>query len=285
MEDRSWRWVFRAAVFFICAGFFMSALLPSGIIAQEDAALESAWRDVLEIGGAQVPAGAGLGGIVGPLPSDDELLRRGGLTTADFLSAFRSSDKETQQAMGRFVRARLRELARRGVLDGNRVDALLGPEPAGVRGSSFFGIPPIPGDSYQAMMDYILVAAAMIPGSSYEPSLEDREKLDRSLQASFAISSPRVRRQYMDFDVVWTTARMELMCASDRERDSLAPDLLWLYVEIIGSAGLDWLPAPPADLREKILLQGSGLFARAREESRSMPDSLAAVTAYRCEER
>jgi hypothetical protein len=262
-------------------------VFPSGNIAREggrpaDSGLESRWMEILKIAGADPPEGAKADAVLGPLPSDDELKSGGGLSTGEFIDAF-NSPNAARGLMRDFARARLRELGRRGFLDSVAVEAVLGPEPRGVSGSRFFMIPPIPGDSFQTLIDYILAAALAVPGGDYMPSLDDRLKIDRALQASFAISSPRVRMQYMDFDVVWTTAQMELSCARSEKRASLTHDMIWLYLQVKDSAGLDRLPSPPDRAAEKILDQGSGLFSRAREISRTMPESLAAVTAWKCE--
>jgi hypothetical protein len=186
-------------------------VFPSGNIAREggrpaDSGLESRWMEILKIAGADPPEGAKADAVLGPLPSDDELKSGGGLSTGEFIDAF-NSPNAARGLMRDFARARLRELGRRGFLDSVAVEAVLGPEPRGVSGSRFFMIPPIPGDSFQTLIDYILAAALAVPGGDYMPSLDDRLKIDRALQASFAISSPRVRMQYMDFDVVWTTAQ------------------------------------------------------------------------------
>lgn len=268
--------------------FFMAALILSVVVwAGEDAkprvSNEPAWRAVFLLIDAKLPDDKSLAEILGPLPADTTALKLGSQTPEQFAVLYQASIERVQLVMWLSARARLRELSRRDVLDQSVVDSLLGPQPAGVRGSEFFGIPSVPSSSYHALLSYLEFAAANIPGGGYEPTEQGREKINRALQASLAVSSPETRLQYRDFDVVWSSALKEYMCQGEGE--SLRPGLLWLYHQIHDASGLDWLPEISDDLKKMVEAEGGAFFLIARKESESMPDSLAGVTRWRCTNR
>jgi hypothetical protein len=262
--------------------FFCYAAGLKGGPADMTAPDDSSWIELMSTLGAKVPEGKKISELFGPLPGETTLSRVGALTPARFMEKYRASDDWTRLVMKRFARARLRELGRRGALNRDAVDAALGPEPAGVAGSRFFGIVEIPQESYHALISYIEFAAQSVPGSAYKPSEENRKKIDRALQVSLAISSMEGRLQYRDFDVVWSDLLMKLSCAGKAGEGALGPGILWLYAQVRAPAGLEFLPALPPDLQKKVDQEGGRLFTSAREASRNMPPSLAALTQWRC---
>jgi hypothetical protein len=243
---------------------------------------ESAWAEALALFGAKVPEGKTLSQLLGPLTADTTLKKAGALTPREFFAQYQAADEWTRLVMRRWGRARLRELARRDALSRSAVSALLGPEAAGVSGSAFFGAPPIPEESYHALIHYLEFCATQVPGSKYQASDAGRATIDRALQASLAITSPEGRVQYWDFDAVWSDALRSAACLGPRGTETLKPGLLWLYQEMREPAGLDFLPEVPKDLQEKIAAEGGALFSRARAASKNMPASLAAVIDWRC---
>lgn len=242
---------------------------------------ETEWRAVLELIPARLPPEKKFSEVLGPLPKEGEARSAGSLTPAEFLKRYQSAKEETRLLMRRSARARFRELGRRGVVKAERVAELMGPEPAGVHGSRFFGMPPVPLESYRALLNYLQYVAVILPGSRYEPSPENQRKLDRALQASLALTSPAGRLQYADFDVVWSAVLRETACAGEKRR-SLRPGIVWLYLQMREAAALDFLPPVPEDLARTARAEGGALFAQAREESRNLPPSLAALTVWRC---
>ncbi|HUT52104.1 MAG TPA: hypothetical protein VM658_01800 [bacterium] len=261
--------------------FFTSALAAGPVPAAAD---DAAWSEVLKITGARLAADKGPAFLLGPLPGESTLSPYGALAPSEFMLKYNSADDRTKLLMSRFARSRLRELGRRGILNEAAVAALLGPEPAGVRGSRFFGIVEVPAESCHALINYLEFAASLAPGSTYEPSDENRKKIDRALQASLALSSAQGRIQYRDFDVVWSWLGMKASCGGAATEQSLEPGLLWLYAQMRGPAGLTFLPALPRELIAKIDQEGGRLFSEARRASATMPPSLAALTQWRCGE-
>jgi len=242
---------------------------------------QAAWQELLEIAGANLPPDIDLEKTFGPLPGQQELHDAGCMTPPEFLFHYRSAGDRSRRIMQLFAAARMRELSRRGLLSG-QAKALLAPEPPGVSGSEFFGIPPIPGDAYSALLNYLQSAAEMIPGAGYKSSQASREMIDRHLQASLALSSTQARAQYADFDVVWSEVLIETVCAGRGSEKSMAPGLLWLYNELRVPAGLDFLPAVPESMQSEVEKEAGELFQRARIRARDLKPGLAALTDLPC---
>lgn len=242
--------------------------------------LESAWSDLIVLAGGSVPEGETMSGLLGPLPGKADHEKAGTPTAREFLDLYARADERVKLVMKRSVRARLRELARRNVVEWRRMERLLGPEGAGVHGSEFFGIPPIPEEAYHSLIFYIEWCAYSLPGSSFESTPEVRARIDRSLQACLAISSARVRTQYWDFDAVWSSMLMVYVCGGKGE--DFLPGALWLYSQLRENCDLGWLPPVPADLSGRVEADGGGIFSRARGRFRSVPAGLASVTAWEC---
>jgi hypothetical protein len=259
------------------------ALIAAGLmfVGLTAAADEAGWREVLTLTGAKLPEGTPVAELLGPLPGDSALAASGCLPPAAWAEKYQRADEGSRRDMRRVTVARLRDLGRWGLVKPAGVDQLLGREGPGARGSEFFGIPPIPGDAYRALVYYIEYAAARVPGGGYSASEADAARIDRALQAALALSSPEVRAQYHDFDVVWSNVMKDLDCAGPKKSE-LLPGVLWLYAQLRTSVGLDFLPAVPPDLQKKVDQESGKLFTAAREEAASLPDSLAALTCWQC---
>jgi len=245
---------------------------------------EAGWREVVLLSGGKLPEGASLTDLFGPLPTDAELAQAGALTPEEFLARYQSADEATSKAMPMFMAARLRELGRRGALKPAAVEAVLGAEGDGVRGSEFFAVPAVSGAAYRALLSYIEYAAANVPGGAYQPSEPGRARIDRSLQAYLALAAADTRTQYADFDEIRTGALLRLACASPEDRAALLPGALWLYELLRDAAGLTWLPAPSPELSRLVEAEDGTFFMQARREADRMPESLAALTLWKCGE-
>ncbi len=257
-----------------------SLLIPFTSPAEKEGK-DYAWREVLELIGADVPEDRSVSDLLGPLPGATAHERARSLTPREFMSVYERSSDDVKLIMRRSARSRLRELYRAGAVDQAAVAALIGPEGAGVSGSRFFGIPPIPEESFRALISYMEFAALSVPGGGFEVSRENREKIDRALHVSFAISSAEVRTQYWGFDAVWSLVLMHYFCGG-RDR-AMLPGILWLYKELREHADLGFLAGLDRGLSEEVEAEGGALFAGARREIRRMPASLAAVTLWECD--
>ncbi len=245
-----------------------------------DVSKKDAWVKVLRIAGAELDDDFDPAGVLGPLPSDSEVVKEGSLTPAAFAELYDKSGPMIKRTMKNSARSRLRELSRRGDVPFSSVAALIGWETMGVHGSKTYGIAPVPGESYEALKDYISFCVSKIPGFGRGLTIPERERLDRSLQVSLAVSSQEVRLQFSDFDVVWANASRHYYCSGENEE--LLPGMLWLYGQIREPSGLEFLPQLPLDLKEKAAEEKGELFAKARSDSERMPSSIAAITFFPC---
>ena len=198
--------------------------------------------------------------------------------TSEFLYIYKSADKEKKSLMLSSAKAKLRELSRRNPLIEDDVNKILGPEEAGVNGSQFFGVPEIPGESYNALLDYMEFAAWSIPGNDYKSTQESRQKLDRAMQATFALSPPETRLQYIDFNVVYSIIRRENLCAGPRKNQAI----FWLYLKYQQTSAFSWLPSLPPDIEEIVNLEGGPLFSQAKTESKNMPPDISSILVWDC---
>ena len=246
---------------------------------QEETA--GSWADVLALAGVSFQSDEEVENALGPLPDESKIEKAGNFTASRFMEIYKNTGDDEKLIMERSVRSRLRELYRRGALDG-KLAQVMGHENAGVPGSQTFNIPPVPAESYHALISYIEFSAMLVPGSEFRPSPEARARIDRALQASLAISSPEVRSQYWGFDVAWSSILAHWVCEDDREE--MIPGMLWLYASIIDTSSMDFLPAPPEGLAGKIRVEGGALFAEGREELRDMPGDISAITWWECAE-
>ena len=244
---------------------------------------EAAWQAVLGLGGAKFTDKQSVAALLGPLPTEDELKTAGSFTPSAFMALHDQASAPVREAMAVQVRARLRELDRREALKAGGVDALLGREGDGVAGSKLYEIPPIPAESFTALVTYLELSAAMVSGGSWRADPGLHRKVEDQLRVSLAVSSADGRRQYRDFDVVFALVRREMALTTEAERRALLPGLVWLYGQVRGPAGLSLLPEVPAGLKEAAAAEGGAWFSRARQESESMPSSLAALTIWPAE--
>jgi hypothetical protein len=266
-----------ATVALLIAGLTLTAAET----AQAPAGDEKAWRELFALTGGKLPEGKTMTELVGPLPGDSALAAAGCLPPRTWADRYQRAPEASQLVMRRGMMARLRDLARWDLVNPAVVEQLLGPEGPGVNGSEFFGMPPVPGAAYRALVNYLEYAAERVPGEGYQPSAADEARIGRALQASLALSSADGRLQYHNFDVVWSNVLKDQDCAGPRQAE-LLPGVLWLYVQLRASVGLDFLPTVSADLQAKIDADNGRRFTAAREEAAALPDSLAALTCWRC---
>jgi hypothetical protein len=272
----------KSLCFSVLAGLASAIVLATLLLAAPaPAADDAAWAKVLKIAGARVPADKGLVSLLGPLPGESTLARCHALSPSAFAAQYNSADGRTRLLMERFARSRLRELGRRGIINDAAMAELLGPEPEGVSGSRFFGIVPVPAEAYHALINYLEFSASLVPGSTYQPSDENRKKIDRAMQDSLALSSADGRIQYADFDVVWSWLGMKTACPG-ADVKAMAPGLLWLYDQVREPADLSFLPPLSPDLAARVNQEQGKLFLEARQSSASLPPSLAALTQWQC---
>jgi len=253
-------------------------MLTSSLFA-DDPYGEDAWRGVLtEVAGARLPQGASVSDILGPLPGETAFKMAQSLAPARFLELYLASGEGTQLVMRRSARARLRALSRTGALPEQAVWSILGRESFGVSGSRFFKVPPVPMEPYRALVSYVEFCAST--AGDMKISDDNRERIERSLQAALAVSSPEVRMQYWDFGVVWTRLLMTWVCAKDKNR--VLPGLVYHYMQLRSNQALDWLPPLEEKLKRRALEEGGAAFAAARKEAEDMPPTPASITFFKC---
>jgi|GEM_PF-5509410 len=275
---------FLLALVFSC--FLNAGLMEEDLTGQDTSGSRSRklspWEEVAKIMGGRVPQGRSVADILGPLPSDTITRRMDSLGPERFINVYELADRPVKRVMRDISRARLRELSRRGEAQKNDVELLLGAETGGIAGSEFFDVPPVPGESFKALVDYMEYGAELVGGRGYILDEEDRGRLSRSLKISLAASTRQTRRQYRDFDLVWAIVRRKHVCAGEQEREKQVPGMLWLYHQLWRTGGIQWLPSVSPDMEERVRKEGGALFLSARQESASMPSSLAVLCRWRC---
>ncbi len=276
---------FLLALVFSC--FLNAGLMEEDLTGQDTSGPPSRkptpWEEVVRIMGGDVPQGRNVADILSPLPSDTTTRRMDSLGPQRFVNIYELADRQVKRVMRDISRARLRELSRRGKIKQKNVALLLGAETGGLEGSEFFDVPPVPGGSFQALLDYVEYGALLAGGRGYTLDKADRDRLSRSLKISLAASARQTRRQYRDFDLVWSIVRREHVCAGEQERKEQVPGMLWLYHQLWKTGSIQWLPPVSAEMEERISNEGGALFLSARQESAAMPSSLAVVCRWRCE--
>ncbi|MFO8055871.1 MAG: hypothetical protein R6V10_01065 [bacterium] len=272
-----------ALFIFVLSGFLCAGLVEEDLGGEDKPSQPgSSWERLISIMGGEVPAGRSVQDVLGPLPSDTVYRRLDSLTPSGFVTAHELAGQAKRRVMSDLARARLRELSRRGEVSRSDVDLLLGAEGSGLPGSEFFGIPSVPAEAYEALLDYLEYGAELAAGPGYAWDNDSRERLDRSLQASLAVSTRQTRRQYRDFDLVFAIVRREYVCADEDKKKEMRAGMLWLYHQLRGAAGMEWLPAVSPELEERIRKEAGSLFMSARKESASLPATVGVLTRWRC---